>query len=822
MLVPERYQEFLTRASEYGNSRVVLGVHYPLDVMMGRILGTYDVVQMLNNNPKYLNATVNGVFGIGDLTTTGNFTPIFNNALTDTRTLLQNGCGSDLATCAATSAADRFSNHDNNRTFYTNNLTYGLAPTTLSNIPLNLFPALGTGPEVLLSTRFQYLTPAQRQDVVATTGLPAGGPLDALTADPQFAVYARLNLFAASDDYGAFNSAVTVNQDSSQCTNGISFCSFDVWRNPIGGSGSFTKTGNGTLVFTGNNTYTGGTTVNGGSLFVTGSLASQATVGSGGTLGGTGTLVNTAVNGGTLAPGLPAALGAPATPGTLTIQGNLQLNAASNYLVQFTTGSNSRTNVSGTANVANTAVTTVNFAPGIYTVNSRVPILTTAAGGLTGTFASVAFNSAGINVAPRLSYDGQDAFITLGQALVPALPAGSPGNAVNETGALNRFIANGGTLPTTFQGLYSLPPAALADTLNRMAAQTGTAAAQSASTAMGTFLGSVLDFGAPGRGDAGAAMAFAPGARISSDPRQAYAADMPRKAPILKAPPPSELPRWVTWATVFGASERLPGDVNTGAQNFSGRLFGGAAGADYRVSRDTVLGFAVAGGETHFSLANGFGSGRSDFFQGALYGQQYFGAGYVGAAVAFGTHNARTDRVVNVAGAIERLTASFDPDTIGGRIEAGYRYDFGTMGITPYAAFQVQNVSTPGYTETAGFVAGTAAQTFAARDTTWSRSEFGAWVDNRAIVSLGSVSLRGRAAWVHNFNRDASDSVAFAVLPGTDFVVNGARRPADAALLTGLVEMPIARNVTVSGKVDGEFASHATTWAGTGTLRYVW
>src|SRR5262245_26810688 len=65
MLVPEAYQRFLTRASEYGNSRIVLGAHYPLDVMMGRVLGTYDVVQMMNNNPKYLNATVNGVFGIG-------------------------------------------------------------------------------------------------------------------------------------------------------------------------------------------------------------------------------------------------------------------------------------------------------------------------------------------------------------------------------------------------------------------------------------------------------------------------------------------------------------------------------------------------------------------------------------------------------------------------------------------------------------------------------------------------------------------------------------------------------------------------------------
>jgi hypothetical protein len=47
------------------------------------------------------------------------------------------------------------------------------------------------------------------------------------------------------------------------------------------------------------------------------------------------------------------------------------------------------------------------------------------------------------------------------------------------------------------------------------------------------------------------------------------------------------------WTTVFGASERLPGDVNVGSQNLSGRLFGGAAGADYHTSPDAVLGFAV-------------------------------------------------------------------------------------------------------------------------------------------------------------------------------------------------------------------------------------
>jgi uncharacterized protein with beta-barrel porin domain len=235
-----------------------------------------------------------------------------------------------------------------------------------------------------------------------------------------------------------------------------------------------------------------------------------------------------------------------------------------------------------------------------------------------------------------------------------------------------------------------------------------------------------------------------------------------------------------------------------------------------------VLGFAVAGGETHFSLANSFGSGRSDFFQGAIYGKHSFGAGYLGAALSFGTHNAKTDRTVNVAGAIERLTASFDPDTVGGRIETGYRFGFGTFGVTPYAALQVQNVSTPTYTETAAFGAGTAAQTFAARDTTSTRSEFGAWVDNRSFVNLGSVSVRGRAAWVHNYDRNAVSNVAFAVLPGTDFTVNGTGRPADAALLTGMVELPVAKNVSLSGKIDGEFASHATTWSGNGTLRYTW
>ncbi len=38
MLVPQQYQSMLARAADYANSRIVLGVHYPLDIIGGRAL----------------------------------------------------------------------------------------------------------------------------------------------------------------------------------------------------------------------------------------------------------------------------------------------------------------------------------------------------------------------------------------------------------------------------------------------------------------------------------------------------------------------------------------------------------------------------------------------------------------------------------------------------------------------------------------------------------------------------------------------------------------------------------------------------------------
>ena len=54
VLVPDRYQQMIARAAEYGNDRILMGAHYAMDVLGGRTLATYDLAHLLANDPIYL------------------------------------------------------------------------------------------------------------------------------------------------------------------------------------------------------------------------------------------------------------------------------------------------------------------------------------------------------------------------------------------------------------------------------------------------------------------------------------------------------------------------------------------------------------------------------------------------------------------------------------------------------------------------------------------------------------------------------------------------------------------------------------------------
>jgi hypothetical protein len=108
-------------------------------------------------------------------------------------------------------------------------------------------------------------------------------------------------------------------------------------------------------------------------------------------------------------------------------------------------------------------------------------------------------------------------------------------------------------------------------------------------------------------------------------------------------------PRWSVWASGFGGSQSTDGNVALGSNNTTSSIAGTAVGADYLLSPNTLVGFALGGGGTNFSVANG-GTGRSDLFQAGAYLFHTSGAAYVSAALAYGWQDVTTNRVVTAAG----------------------------------------------------------------------------------------------------------------------------------------------------------------------------
>src|SRR6202451_4350688 len=116
-------------------------------------------------------------------------------------------------------------------------------------------------------------------------------------------------------------------------------------------------------------------------------------------------------------------------------------------------------------------------------------------------------------------------------------------------------------------------------------------------------------------GGGGSPSGFAPEQEVDfpSDIALAYDA-------ILKAPPkPATLDqRWTAWGTAYGGSDKTNGDPAVGSNTFPANTYGFAAGMDYHPAPDAILGFALAGGGTNWSLAQALGTGRSDAVQAGV------------------------------------------------------------------------------------------------------------------------------------------------------------------------------------------------------------
>jgi uncharacterized protein with beta-barrel porin domain len=551
------------------------------------------------------------------------------------------------------------------------------------------------------------------------------------------------------------------------------------------GFSTFNKVDTSTWTATGTFSQPNPWTVQGGSFVVNGDLsaASGITVDSGATLGGAGILSSATVNnGGTLAPGPPNSIG------TLRVVGNLAASV---------------TTVNGTASIGGTLV--ANATGGAYTVGHKYSVLT-ASGGLMGTFSSLAVTGSFGATQPIITYDANDAFLTL----VPAalnLPPGSSTNVTNIASAVE--VANTGTLPLAFQNLFSLPPPQLQNALSQLSGEAGTGAQQGAFEMTNEFLSLLVDPFRNNRGEDEPANAPRP------------ATPMRLKAPKASAAP---APPHSVWGAAYANTTVADGDPEgLGSHDLVAHASGFAAGMDYRITPNTTVGFALAGGGTSWSLSQGLGGGHSDVFQAGIFGSRQFGAAYLSGALAYASHWASTSRIVTVGGT-DQLNADFNGQSFGGRLEAGYHImPSMPLELTPYAALQAQSFSTPSYSESAASGASPFALAYSSRTATGVRGEIGGWADRAFTLASGAgLHLIGRIGWAHDWQNNPQLGATFLGPAAASFVVNGAVPPTNLLLLTNGAEWRLRSGWSFLAKFDGEFAGSSQTYSGTARLRHTW
>ncbi len=234
MLVPQTYQSTLLRASEIGESRIVVGVHYPTDIIASRAAISYDLAQFLSN-PAYTTAAVTGSTGNNNATI--NMPALFNAAQPGLQNYLNGytgACGGSIAACAANTAnsPNPYAPSSTNAQVYAARLTYGLPTLTFAQAARESAPAGGPDASILLATLYGGSTTA------AQTLAPTGGMYGNLSTNTinqiivntetnamsgfygtSLSYWSRINLYDAAGYFGGVTGTLTLGSSDQVNTN---------------------------------------------------------------------------------------------------------------------------------------------------------------------------------------------------------------------------------------------------------------------------------------------------------------------------------------------------------------------------------------------------------------------------------------------------------------------------------------------------------------------------------------------------------------------------------------------------------------------------
>jgi outer membrane autotransporter protein len=297
------------------------------------------------------------------------------------------------------------------------------------------------------------------------------------------------------------------------------------------------------------------------------------------------------------------------------------------------------------------------------------------------------------------------------------------------------------------------------------------------------------------------------------DATQAYAANLPVKAPL---PAAVSLSDYTVWGAAFGAWGKIDGNGN--AAEAKRELGGVVAGFDKRFGNWRL---GAAGGYTTSDIrVSARASGADvDSFHVAGYAGGSFGALNVRLGAAFARHEIDTSRTAAFPGFIDQLRAQYDGYTAQLFGEAGYAKSFGRFAVEPFAGLAAVSVHTDSFTETgaAAALAGAGATHGVVYSTLGIRAATTiALSHDKILVPRASV------AWQHAFNEMTATTRMTFVNTGTAFAVTGLPIAQDSALVEAGADLAIGWNTTLGLSYVGQLASDAQDHAvkARGTVRF--
>jgi uncharacterized protein with beta-barrel porin domain len=266
-----------------------------------------------------------------------------------------------------------------------------------------------------------------------------------------------------------------------------------------------------------------------------------------------------------------------------------------------------------------------------------------------------------------------------------------------------------------------------------------------------------------------------------------------------KAPAAFDAQRtWRLWTTINGGEWRYSGNPVVGSANMSEHGAGFAAGLDYRFNQNVVAGVAVGHGNFSIAMPDRATVAGVEVKHAGVYAAVRDDNSYVFASVGFNSFANEESRYASIPGTVlpplfgqqippvpgfsEHLLGNFSSYSVSGRIEAGHRFRYGALNVTPLIGTQFSSLWMKSFTETNNLQPSMIGLTLASRNLASVPAYAGMQFDQKHVFDDGR-SFYGwmRATWVHEFETERSINPSFIAAPGFDFIIQGAPAAKDLA-----------------------------------------